>query len=226
MTADGSGGSDDSGDSADSDSNEPNRDLAGSDGDERDADPPWHLTDDEVAGIVDAFNALEPSELRRALSELAYRQGIAVDADDPSVERTVTRALGDFRLLTVDGAAVEGSPDAESDDDSPAEYLVVGPSAFPELPAGGDDLPHILDVDRRAVDRDVVAETAAARVREEAEAVLSGGGADADADPGRAATLREVTYDVESLGGGVDLRPLRERLDGRDPATTSPDDGL
>lgn len=153
-------------------------------------------THDELAGIVDLFDALTREELEQALVELAYRRGSDVRED--IVSEAVAEAIREYYLVTLPAAAVEGETDA-------AELLVVGPVAFPMLPAEGEDLPHILDVPERAVDRSAAAEHVAERLREETATAVD------DADEERAATLVDVTYDAEAWGS-VDLTETRERL--------------
>lgn len=201
----------------------------------------WTIGPDEVAGVVDAFGALTRDELRRALSELAYRQGADVDPDGDVVGDAIADARATYHLLAVgrdalaEGAATEtvgaddAGVDAASDD---AEFLVVGPSAFPTLPEGGEDLHRILAVDRRRVDRDGVARAASERVRAEVASLLADvGRADADAEVAvdadldvpadveateavvAADRLVDVTYDVEAIGGDVDLSDARAGLD-------------
>lgn len=143
------------------------------------------FTPDEVAGIVDIFGALTPEETEMALSELAYRRG-----EDPP-ENAIEDALDAFALLEVD------------DGD---RLLVPGPTAFPELPDGSEDLPHILDVEDRSVDRSAVAHVATDRLRSEIDRVVAAG------DRARAIELLEVSYDVEAWGD-PDLSEERERLE-------------
>ena len=146
------------------------------------------LTDDELAGIIDLFGALRRPELSAAVSELAYRQG----SEPPDVDAAVEAARSSFVLLAVPGE--EG------------QLLAVGPAAFPTLPDGAEDLPHILDVEPRSVDRDRVGRAAEERLRGEAARAVAAGDAD------RIAALRDVTYDLEAWAP-VALDTLRARLD-------------
>jgi hypothetical protein len=145
------------------------------------------FTTDELAGIVDLFGALHRSELETALSELAFRRG-----DDPP-EGAVDEALEAFVLVAF-----------EDGGDEP--LLAPGPAAFPTLPEGAEDLPHILDVEKRSVDRERVGRAAEERLRAEAARAV------ADGDDARAAELLDVSYDLESWAP-VELGALRERLD-------------
>lgn len=172
-------------------------------------------THDELAGIVDLFEALTRDELRQALVELAYRRG--ADVREEIAAEAVAEAVREYYLVALPASAVDGDVDVdESLRDSLAsqnaersgdaeEALVVGPVAFPMLPGEGEDLPHILDIPDRAVDHAAAAEHVAGRLREEAETAVEAGNED------RASTLVDVTYDAEAWGS-VDLGATRERL--------------
>lgn len=142
-------------------------------------------TPDEVAGIVDLFGALTRQEAATALSELAYRTG----DETASPEDAIDEALKAFALV-------------ELDDD----VVAPGPVAFPTLPAGAEDLPHMLETDGRRVARASIVEAAADRLRTEAACAATIGAGD------RAETLLEVSYDLEAWGG-PDLSGIRARLD-------------
>jgi len=94
---------------------------------------------DELAGIADLFGGLTREELDDALDELAFKRGEDVADGDADVEA----ALRDYYLVAV-----------EHDD----ELLAPGPVAFPELPENAADLPHIMDVERRRIDREALAD--------------------------------------------------------------------
>lgn len=143
------------------------------------------FTPDEVAGIVDLFGALTREEADRALSELAYRRGEEPPAD------AIGNAVDAFALVAF-----------EREDE---RLLAPGPAAFPELPDGSEDLPHILDVDDRTVDREAVGRAATERLRSEADRAIT------DGDRDRAGELLEVSYDIEAWGG-PDLSGVRELL--------------
>ena len=144
------------------------------------------FTPDEVAGIADLFGALSRPDLETALSELAYRRGEAPP------EGAIDGALAAFALVGVD-----------RDGD---RVLAPGPTAFPELPDGAEDLPHILDADRRSPDRNPLVDAAVARFREDAVRAAR------REDAARAAELVDVSYDLEAWGAR-DLSGLRDRLD-------------
>jgi hypothetical protein len=158
-------------------------------------------THDELAGVVDLFGALTRAELQQALVELAYRQGS--DVREETVSAAVAEAVQEYYLVALPAEAVDGEVDA--DDGDVDEVLVVGPVAFPMLPAEGEDLPHILDVPERSVDRAAAAEHVAERLRRDAATAVD------DGDDERIATLADATYDVETWGP-VDLSETRERL--------------
>jgi hypothetical protein len=146
------------------------------------------LDADEVAGVVDLFGALTRAELVRALEELAFKRGD--DPDDVDVG-VVDAGVDSFHLVELDG--------------DPPRYA-VGPVAFPTLPSGAEDLPHILDVPVRDVDRGNVARDVEERLRAETARAVAAG------DDERIAHLLDVTYDLEAWAS-VDVSTVRERLD-------------
>jgi hypothetical protein len=144
------------------------------------------LSPDDVAGIVDLFGALTRAELDEALDELAYRR----DAEVP--ESAVGEALDAYAIVEFER------------DDEPV--FAVGPAAFPTLPEGAVDLPHILDVDTRAPDREALAAAVESRFRGDVARAVA---AEDDAEVRR---LLDVSYDLE-VWGPVELGELRTRLD-------------
>jgi hypothetical protein len=138
---------------------------------------------DDLAGIVDLFGALTPAELDRALEELAFKAGRS-----PPEEPVVERASRSYHLVECDGR------------------LVAGPAAFPSLPADAGDLPHIMGIDERPVDREAAGRAAEERFRGEAARALA-----AD-EPDRVERLLDVSYDLETWGP-VEVADVRRRLD-------------
>lgn len=141
---------------------------------------------DALAGIVALFGGLTRAELSTAVREHAGRHGDGTEHPDDAIDA----AQDAYELLAVahDGTTV----------------LVPGPIAFPEPPAGAEDLPHILaDTERRTVP--AAARADAVRQRLTAAA--------ADADPGseHARRLVDVTYDAEAWVA-VDLSGVRNTL--------------
>jgi hypothetical protein len=173
----------------------------------READAVLAVDGDDLAGIVDLFGALERERLLRALDELAFKRDVA--APD---ERIVGDAVASYHLVEHDGR------------------LVAGPAAFPTLPEGAADLPHIMDAEARDPDPAAVGRTVEERFRSEAARALAdvdadereeserdrdrerGGDAGADATDERIRRLLDVSYDVEAWGP-VDLSDVRRRLD-------------
>ena len=152
-------------------------------------------TSDELAGVVDLFGGLTRDELEQALVELAFKQGKEVEREAFAAE--IDRAVADYHL-------VEAEYEPESGD--PTTLLVSGPAAFPTVPENGEDLPHILDVPDRELDREGLGEAAAERLREEARTI----GAAGDAE--RAQELLDVSYDLEAWAP-VETDDVRETLD-------------
>lgn len=128
------------------------------------------LTDDELAGICDLFGALTREELAEARSELAFRRGWEAGS-----EERIEEALSTYSLVEHDG------------------LLLSGPAAFPTLPEGASDLPHILDVPEREVDREAAGEAVLRLLSEEDDPDLA----------------REVSYDLEAWAP-VDASGVRD----------------
>lgn len=189
-----------------------------------------NLSADELAGIVDLFGALKRTELQDGAAELAFKRDGKFEPD--AFEADVADAVRSYHLLAVDDAAVSdgqtvgGSPataedgaDSQGDDGNGIAgdagvaadlnddtWLVAGPIAFPSLPTGASDLPHILDVSVRTVNRTAVGRSAEKRFRRDAAAAAGSG------DDGRIAELLDVSYELESWAP-VDLAQARDRLD-------------
>lgn len=142
-------------------------------------------THDELAGIVELFSALTREELAEVRSELAFRQGR--EEPDPAA---VEAALEAYALVEHEG------------------LLVAGPAAFPTLPPEATDLPYIVDVPDREIDREELGE----RVHEELLAAAD--------DEGDSGALRELSYDLEAWAP-VDASDVRARLEEGSPAEKS-----
>jgi hypothetical protein len=149
----------------------------------------YTLTADELAGIVDLFDALTRTELETAIDELAFKHG---DTPDISI---IDESINSYHLVESNA-----SPIGESD-----AFLVVGPTAFPTIPEGGTDLPHIMDIEPRQIDWQPLSRAVEERFRGEAARAL------ADQDRETVAHLIDVSYDLEAWGP-VELANVRERL--------------
>jgi hypothetical protein len=152
------------------------------------------LTPDELAGVLDVVGPLTRAELIQACGELAFKRG--ADTDGAEFEAATEAALSTYHLVAV------GGHDTAAD----APLLVVGPTAFPAIPDGAEDLPHILDVPARSFSRAVAARAAETRFREDAAAAVEAG------DDTRIEALLDVSYELEAWGP-VELATTRERLD-------------
>jgi hypothetical protein len=161
------------------------------------------VDDDELAGVVDLFGAMTRAELGDALGELAFKRGKSVD--EATVDAAVDDALAGYYLVAVDR---DGTT-----------LLAPGPVAFPTLPDGAEDLPHILGVPERSVAPATLAETAERRFRADAARAVD----DADAD--RIERLLDVSYDLETWGS-ADVSGVRSRLDAvlEDHSRADPED--
>jgi hypothetical protein len=164
-------------------------------------------THDELAGVVDLFGALTQAELTTALTELAFKRG--EKPDEEVVETTIEDAIDDYALVVVDDSDQSGVDDRDREGDetsSSTRLLVAGPTAFPSLPPAAEDLPHIMDVPDRTVDREAVGEHVLTRLREEATEAADAG------DRDRAEQLLDVSYDLEAWAP-IDADEVRETLD-------------
>lgn len=156
---------------------------------------------DELAGVADLFGALTREELRRAFEDLAARSG--ADFDPEALDDAVEGALADYYLVAVE---VGEAGDGGGEEDAGRELLASGPAALPRLPDGGEDLPHLVDVDPRTVDRESLGEAALVRLRGDAARAVDGG------DEERVAALLDVCYDLEAWAP-VETEELRAQLD-------------
>lgn len=159
-------------------------------------------TRDELAGVVDLFGGLTRDELADALVELAFKRG--QDVDEDAVEATIGDAIHDYYLVEVPEHYVLDEAVESDDPDDIDHILAPGPVAFPTLPDGAEDLPHILDAPRRDLDRDVLGAAIVNQLRAEVD----------DADSERARDLLDVTYDAEAWAS-VDLTDIRDDLESR-----------
>ena len=147
---------------------------------------------DELAGVVDLFGGLTREELHGAFADLAARSGEPLDR--AALDSAIDRAAEEYYLVAV------GREDDEGD------ILVAGPTALPRLPDGGEDLPHLVDVDGRSVDEEAVATAALSRLQADAARAVK------DDDGERVETLLDVCYDLEAWAP-VETAELREHLD-------------
>jgi hypothetical protein len=146
---------------------------------------------DELAGLVDQFGALTPAELDHAVEEVAFRAGETVD--DVALTETIEDAERRLRLVAVD-----------RDD---GQLYVAGPGALPRLPTEGENLPHVLDIPERSVERTAVVEAAEERLREAAARAVGAG------DREQVELLLDATYDFEAWAPEADASEVRKRLD-------------
>ncbi|WP_224447514.1 DUF7109 family protein [Haloprofundus salilacus] len=163
-------------------------------------------TYDELAGVVDLFGALTHAELAAALDELAYKQGSETDVE--ALSEAVDAAIEEYYLVeyvaTADDRSVETSdPGRRAGEEE--TFVTVGPAAFPSIPTNAEDLPHILDVPRREVDRTALGEQVRERLAAEVEAAAE------DDDEERLERLYDVTYDLDAWAS-VETDAIREQL--------------
>ncbi|ELZ35508.1 DUF7109 family protein [Halorubrum tebenquichense] len=169
-----------------------------------DASEPSVAARDDLAGVVDLFGWLTRGELSEALSELAFKR--RAEVDEAAIDAAIDLAVAEYALVPAPEDAISGGDEGgEAEAAADGSALAVGPAAFPTLPEGAEDLPHILDVPDRSVDREALADAVLDRLREEAVEAIGDGDAD------RLETLADVTYDVEAWAP-VDVEPVRTRI--------------
>jgi len=160
---------------------------------------------DELAGIVDLFGGLTRAELGEALVELAFRDG--ADREPADFADAIDAAVAEYYLVAVE-RPTEGSESEGNGEQTDEESLLVpGPVAFPELPEHATDLPHIMDVSGRHVDRERVGEAAEERFRADTARAVAAG------DVERMTALLDVSYELEAWAAPVELSTARDRLD-------------
>ncbi|AHF98751.1 hypothetical protein HALLA_07665 [Halostagnicola larsenii XH-48] len=160
-------------------------------------------TADELAGVVDLFGGLSRDELERALSEAAFRaDGSSID--EHALSEAIDDGLESFTLLECPAERVTTDETAL---DPETTFLVSGPAAFPTVPEYAEDVPHILDIDRRRFDRGVLGRAARERFTDAVEAALDG-----ETDDDRLRDLLEVSYDIETWGP-VELSDERAHIE-------------
>lgn len=146
------------------------------------------LTPDELAGMIGLFGALDREESLDACREIVFRDtGETITKEQ--VEKWIESALDSYHL-------VETTADGE-------DILIPGPTSFPTVPEGAEDLPHILNIQVRQVERNQVAR----EILEEIEQMAA-----SDPTDERIQKLIGLTYDVESWAD-VDAAAVRSRLD-------------
>jgi hypothetical protein len=174
------------------------------------ADAPSVAARDDLAGVVDLFGWLTRAELSHALSELAYKK--RAEVDEAAIAAAIDVAVAEYALVpappetlseAADAPTAVTDPDDGLDDERLA--LAVGPAAFPSLPDGSGDLPHILDVPDRDVDREGLSEAVLARLSTDAVSAITA------SDVDRLEVLADVTYDIEAWAP-VDAGRIRDRI--------------
>ncbi len=176
-------------------------------GDNDATDAPSVAARDELAGIVELFGALTRAELADALSELAFKR--RADVDEAAVDDAIAAATAGYVIVPApaDAVHVVGGDDSDPSNHEPEAdgLLAVGPAAFPTPPPNVEDLPHILDVPDRTVDRDRLAGATLDRLERDVSATVD------DGNDARLEALLEVTYDIEAWAA-VDATRIRDRV--------------
>lgn len=146
------------------------------------------LTNDDIAGIAEMFGVISRKQLEQALIELSYRQG--EELSETAAENAVQEALSSFALV-----AISHQP----------QELTAGPAAYPTLPVGANDLPHMLEQDRQKPDPAVVREAANQRYREAVDEAIEASDTETLQD------LLQLSYDIEAWAE-ITVDDVRSRI--------------
>ena len=143
---------------------------------------------DELVGAVDLFGGLSREELIGGFEDIGARMGGDVDIN--ALNLRIDEAIEKYYLIEV---ADQG-------------LLVAGPSALPELPEGGEDLPHLILVGEREINREELEKGVAERLGKEVEIAIF------EKDRNQIESLLDVCYDLE-MWAGVDVDGIRKKLE-------------
>ena len=164
---------------------------------------------DDLAGVVDLFGSVTRAELSRAHSELAFKR--RTELNEAAIRTAIDVGIAEYAIVPAPQMAVSVAGEPVDRDGGSADpcreptFLAVGPAAFPQLPEGAEDLPHILDIPDREIDREALSESVLDQLSTDAVEAI------ADGDTSRLETLADVTYDIEAWAP-VDAGPIRERI--------------
>ncbi|MFC4544204.1 hypothetical protein ACFO5R_19950 [Halosolutus amylolyticus] len=163
-------------------------------------------TADELAGVVDLFGGLTRAELERALAEAAFRAD-GQSVDEAALADAIDRGVETFALVRYERDGDGGGPSAESaGDEDTGPLLVAGPTAFPTVPEHAEDVPHILDVEPRRLDREALGDRTRSRFADAVDRAIEAG------DDDRIEHLIDVSYDIEAWAP-IDVADDRRRLE-------------
>jgi len=152
-------------------------------------------TADELAGVVDLFGGLTRGELERALTEIAFRAD-GQSVDDTAMDGAIDEAIDSYALIRYDAPTVTDVEDP---------LLVSGPTAFPRTPDHAEDVPHILGIEPRRLDRTALGAAVKARYEHDVDRALE---SPDELDPDH---LIDIGYDIDAWAP-VDTSAERRRL--------------
>tara|TARA_B110000014_G_scaffold263296_1_gene259582 strand:+ start:1005 stop:1484 length:480 start_codon:yes stop_codon:yes gene_type:complete len=144
---------------------------------------------DELAGAVDLFGGLSRMELVQGFEDISARMGDSVDIE--TLNGRIDEAVEKYYLVEMKSQ----------------DLLVVGPTALPELPEGGEDLPHLILVGEREINREEVEKSVVDRMDKEVEIVIS------RKDIDQMGRLLDVCYDLE-IWAEINVEGIRKKLEG------------
>jgi hypothetical protein len=147
------------------------------------------LTLDELAGAVDLFGGLTRDELIQGCEDICARSGEVIDFE--LMDEKIENAIEKYYLIELKERGL----------------LVIGPVALPKLPEGGEDLPHLIQVENRSIDKKEIEKVVFERIEEE----IKNNSLEEDLES--LEILLDICYDIEiwSSGGMEETRKVLER---------------
>lgn len=103
------------------------------------------ITREELAGIVDALGAATFDEISAMIKELAYMKEREAP-DEGEIKQLCDKAVKEHLIENVSSKMVT---DAEDDETT---YYILGPKAFPHIPAELSEVIDILELNEREID--------------------------------------------------------------------------
>lgn len=150
------------------------------------------LTLDELAGAVDLFGGLTREELIQGCEDICARSGEVIDFE--FINDKIENAIKKYYLVELKERGL----------------LVIGPVALPKLPEGGEDLPHLIQVENRLINKKEIEKIVFERMEEEIKVNSF------EEDLESLERLLDICYDIEiwSSGGIEEARKaLEKRVD-------------
>ena len=143
---------------------------------------------DQLAGAVDLFGGLTREELIQGFEDISARKGDILHTERLNMQ--IDEAIEKYYLVEIEEQ----------------ELLVVGPAALPDLPDGGEYLPHLIRGDKREIDKMRIGRDVKDKISREIEKEIH------KMDKGEVEQLLDVCYDLE-MWNEIDVEDVRCELE-------------